>query len=325
MPDRLADIKNVRDFGAKGDNSTDDSDAIQSAVNWTNSPDRGVIFFPPGRYRLSKSITFNAANINIQFRGVGDASLLVGDIPGYLLDRTVGNGERGGVVIDGFKIMNGRPGGGGVRISKHQAGSIENCQFYADRSINLTDNIFSISVRNCDIRGINPNTSIGILTQGAGTIDTCDIVGCLHGIRAAASVCVTTCRLESNVVGIMIGMNQSGGRHACTAVVLGTGFEANDTGIYAYHMNNATISSVSIQGQSYAPQPGGGTGNSHYGIRFDQGENNLISALTAGWPFVVGGVVYDGALPLRSVMLCVSSSKWVLPSSLAGLTRLQCS
>src|SRR5438046_2626554 len=46
MPDRLSEVKNVKDFGAVGNGSNDDTAAIQAAVNWTNSLNRGNIFFP---------------------------------------------------------------------------------------------------------------------------------------------------------------------------------------------------------------------------------------------------------------------------------------
>src|SRR5262245_8259869 len=35
MPDRLAEVKNVKDFGAVGDGRQDDRAAIQAAVDWT--------------------------------------------------------------------------------------------------------------------------------------------------------------------------------------------------------------------------------------------------------------------------------------------------
>jgi hypothetical protein len=59
MPDRLAEIKNVKDFGAVGNYVTDDTAAIQAAVNWTSGPNRGTIFFPAGSYLVSAPITFN--------------------------------------------------------------------------------------------------------------------------------------------------------------------------------------------------------------------------------------------------------------------------
>lgn len=49
--EKLRDWVSVKDFGAKGDNATDDSDAIQSAINNANS-----VFFPQGVYRVKKTI-----------------------------------------------------------------------------------------------------------------------------------------------------------------------------------------------------------------------------------------------------------------------------
>src|ERR1700722_818420 len=59
MPDRLAEIKNVKDFGAIGDGSHDDSANIQAAIDWTNGANRGVIFFPLGSYKVTTPLTFN--------------------------------------------------------------------------------------------------------------------------------------------------------------------------------------------------------------------------------------------------------------------------
>lgn len=43
---------NVRDFGAIGDGKSDDTEAIQKAIN-SQIKTRGIVFFPPGRYRCS--------------------------------------------------------------------------------------------------------------------------------------------------------------------------------------------------------------------------------------------------------------------------------
>lgn len=43
---------NVKDFGAKGDTNTDDTVAVQAAVD----SNKGIIFFPPGWYKLSQTI-----------------------------------------------------------------------------------------------------------------------------------------------------------------------------------------------------------------------------------------------------------------------------
>src|SRR5262249_14308670 len=75
MPDRLTETKNVKDFGAVGNGSNDDTAAIQAAVNWNSGPDRGTIYFPPGTYVVSRPITFNySGEMSIIFRGEGKLS-----------------------------------------------------------------------------------------------------------------------------------------------------------------------------------------------------------------------------------------------------------
>ena len=51
IPNIRANIINVRDIGARGDGSSDDYGAIQSAID--SAPDPAVIFFPAGTYRFS--------------------------------------------------------------------------------------------------------------------------------------------------------------------------------------------------------------------------------------------------------------------------------
>src|SRR5262245_60730165 len=70
MPERLAEIKNVKDFGATGNGVSDDTAAIQAALNWTPGPNRGTIYFPLGKYRVTAPITFNYdGDLSICFRG----------------------------------------------------------------------------------------------------------------------------------------------------------------------------------------------------------------------------------------------------------------
>lgn len=65
---KLQDVINVRDFGAVGNGSTDDTAAIQAAVNAANG---NTIFCPSGQYRVTAPITASAS-INIQ--GVGNGA-----------------------------------------------------------------------------------------------------------------------------------------------------------------------------------------------------------------------------------------------------------
>src|SRR2546430_16853286 len=50
MPERLSDIINVKDWGAKGDDSADDRPAIQSAIAEAIRRGGGRVLFPPGTH-----------------------------------------------------------------------------------------------------------------------------------------------------------------------------------------------------------------------------------------------------------------------------------
>jgi hypothetical protein len=66
---------NVKDFGAKGDGTTDDTSSIQNAVASAQSSHKGV-FFPPGTYLHNSVLTFGSVAVT----GSGAAcTLLAGD------------------------------------------------------------------------------------------------------------------------------------------------------------------------------------------------------------------------------------------------------
>lgn len=67
-------INVVDDHGAAGDGSTDDSTAIQSAVNEAETNGQGVVYFPPGEYVIGSQIVVSGDNI--VFLGHRGASVL---------------------------------------------------------------------------------------------------------------------------------------------------------------------------------------------------------------------------------------------------------
>jgi len=67
---KLREIVSVKDFGAVGDSTTNDSVAIQAAVNTGKS-----VFFPEGSYLISPAIELSTTGQNLF--GVGDKSILL--------------------------------------------------------------------------------------------------------------------------------------------------------------------------------------------------------------------------------------------------------
>jgi len=68
-------IKNVKDYGAIGDGVTDDTNEVRAALT-----SGGTIYFPPGRYRCTGTITI--ANQAFRAVGAGQASVLLFDTAG---------------------------------------------------------------------------------------------------------------------------------------------------------------------------------------------------------------------------------------------------
>ncbi len=99
---------NVKDFGAVGDGATDDTVAVNNAINALH-PNGGVVYFPPGKYKLGP-ISINKNNLT--FMGEGgylsdlvskpQATTLVqrsASVRMFVLERT---SERH---LNGFRIM----------------------------------------------------------------------------------------------------------------------------------------------------------------------------------------------------------------------------
>ena len=72
--DEFANMKivNVRDYGAAGDGITDDTAAIQAAIDAAKGTGQKVttVFIPAGNYRLTDEISIDR-RVNIQGTGVG--------------------------------------------------------------------------------------------------------------------------------------------------------------------------------------------------------------------------------------------------------------
>lgn len=56
LEDKGGQVLNVKAFGAKGDGVTDDTAAVQAAINAANAANGGVIYFPSGIYLIGSAL-----------------------------------------------------------------------------------------------------------------------------------------------------------------------------------------------------------------------------------------------------------------------------
>lgn len=93
---------NVKDYGAKGDGSTNDSSSIQSAVDAATAAGGGIVFFPPGTYSVTTNIIPKS---NVTFLGCGSASVLTTPtLNGYIINWSQSSGTVNDIIIDSLKF-----------------------------------------------------------------------------------------------------------------------------------------------------------------------------------------------------------------------------
>lgn len=108
-PDRIADIFNVKEYGAIGDGSHDDTANIQAAI--TSASNNGIIFFPKGTYHVTAPILVPQGS-SLILRGEGSGSAVSGTFNGFIFDNlsTPYNAVGAVSVIEQLTIQNGYGG-----------------------------------------------------------------------------------------------------------------------------------------------------------------------------------------------------------------------
>jgi hypothetical protein len=124
-----ASATNVKDFGAKGDGKTDDTQAITLAI--LNSAD-GIVEFPRGKYLISKTIDINLSNngpIGLSGKGASASVIMLGEGPAF---RFIGSHDKGSALpstikpitwekermplIDALEIIGGHKNADGIEL-----------------------------------------------------------------------------------------------------------------------------------------------------------------------------------------------------------------
>jgi hypothetical protein len=296
---KLQETASVKDFGATGDGTTDDTTAIQNAIN-SFTVNGGVLNFPVGNYKISSTLTVSKP-VMLVGQGSGDLSAING-VPATQI--TWAGGASPMINYGGFGTLFS---GGGIQYLALNGSSIATqCLVTKD----LTRAIFISIVLS------NAVTSAWLLTNTAGQFPTgffnCEDIRiflrggstqnasgiAIQGVTSANADGVTLCRMNgvriehANGPGVLIGTANAANKDA------GDGFIWQ--GLYTFRANTETgfgvwfsqINADSIcSGHSfYSPLVNGGyffqTAGLNYGTKIYQAnETDLasnVSILTFG-------------------------------------------
>jgi hypothetical protein len=248
MPDRIADVRNVKDFGAVGDNSHDDTNNIQAAITAAcnsgavaNGSSAGsVVYLPAGVYKTTASLTMCAGNASIGIVGAGRFNTQInGNYAGYVLDKP-DNGLQNIELISDLYIINSRQNAdaGAIRFDAAQGGIIRNCYIQGFVGVDMASNSYGAAIYNSAITNVaaaGTPGSVGVYMGQAGVYQT-RITGYDIGIQAHnLGVVITGSSFEVSNTAILLGKDRSGANDAATGfMVTGNTTEQVNTALLLY-------------------------------------------------------------------------------------------
>jgi len=131
---------NVRDFGAKGDDATDDTAAIQRAIDA-----KRIVYFPTGFYRISETLRLRPDSVLIGLHPSLTQIVLTDDSPGY---RGVGSpkalvesAKGGDAIISGLGLFTGgvNPRATALLWRAGEESLVDDVKFQGGHGTNLAD------------------------------------------------------------------------------------------------------------------------------------------------------------------------------------------
>jgi hypothetical protein len=281
MPDRLAEIKNVKDFGARGDGSTDDTSAIQAAIN-AAAAKGGSVYFPSGVYKTSRTLTVSGKNPLIRLFGENSQDFLTGSsiqgsvsessgdlTSGYLFaaaqpGTSLPASNFGCAIIENMNWSNSSPSGKGLFIPAMMYGVVRHCNIVTSKvgisTVGPPQGGMPVAgigcIEHCTITGNQTAGSIGAYIS-TGSVTACSIIGWDTGCAAiGATPNIFNTRFEVNNTGVLLGLDSlygTGAQQVNGGQVVGLEMESNNIGIYAYAVSSMLIAGNAVTANTNTP------------------------------------------------------------------------
>jgi len=208
---KLRESVSVKDFGATGDGVTDDTTAIQAAIDYAETVSAGytkagiAVYFPSGEYLVSSQLTVTDDYIRLYGDGPRSSVIFTEELVGEILK--IGKADssylyQASLENLAFEVRGGATSGGLVEIDNVVNGKFNNLSF-----LNFYNGLILTGVNRCYFNGISVTDdsgrtaagNIGILLQGDATSGIC------------ANVHIINLQIVAvNALGFSIGMEVRG-------------------------------------------------------------------------------------------------------------------
>jgi len=284
VEDKLAQYVSVKDFGAVGDGVTDDTAAIQAAINYAIGGNSKLVF-APGTYVTTGNTVTPYTNNTLEICGDGAVIKIGANQTG--LDLT----DVQNVTITGLTFLSTAISGGsqsGIRVTSSSRVVIKDCRFstlfygvnFVSTDVGLVTGPYPIpsQINNCVMKGCGAGVYLATLAEYV-VVSGCNITDCtFYGITVDAGNCtVIGNSVNGNVIGIQFdGATSTNGDHGA---IVGNTVNHNDKcGIWIKSLDYSML----VTGNNVWAQIGANLGvapyDAPYGIVLQNAKNvNLVA------------------------------------------------
>jgi hypothetical protein len=249
---------NVKDYGATGDGTTDDTVAIQAALD---VGDNIVVEFPAGTYKLTSALEVD--NSNTILRGYGATLNMVGttgswveeDVYAILINGAIATQQD--VIIEGFKFTGSNNWGGIFSAWDSGTKGWDGAVFGNVNEGNYTNTRTNFTIR--DTEFTSPYYEAIDLTNTQIRVSGCKITDHQTGGASARDVGAVRARFTKDIVFEDIEVVNGYGKGVSTSYVDGVQYnnitvrvdQSYSQGLYIGHFNrNSTVTNCSVLGNA---------------------------------------------------------------------------
>jgi Pectate lyase superfamily protein len=226
-------LVSVKDFGAVGDGSADDTAAVQAACDRVEARGGGWVFFPKGTYKISAGITIDTAGVSICGAGRSVAVIKNASTSGNALSVNLGSALDSKITIKDISITASTVSSGkAVVFANGNRPLIQNVAVALHRTGIDVSAVTEPTVARCIVESTDDNAAaVGITLGTRGHGNECIVIsGTVNGtgITTGSDARATDCYVEKFVTGVSLGA-VNGQARSCTVSGATTGYLVGST------------------------------------------------------------------------------------------------